>query len=126
MNGVILAALTAALVGGSYVSSAAADPVAGKKVFKQCAACHSLAEGVNKVGPSLHGVVGRRPGGLAGYDYSKWMVRFGEDRIWDEGLLVRYLESPQRVVIGTKMPFPGLPERADRVDVVDYIKSLSR
>ena len=121
-----LALVTGVLVAGSHVSSAAADPVVGKKVFEQCAACHSLEKDVNKVGPSLYGIVGRRPGTIADYDYSKWMVRFGQSRVWDEELLIRYLGSPQRVVIGTKMPFPGLPERKDRADVVDYLKSLSR
>lgn len=115
----------AAFVAGSVVRPAtAAEPAAGKEVFQQCAACHSVEKGVNKVGPSLYGVVGRRPGALDTYDYSKWMVRFGKEHVWDEDTLIAYLGSPQRVVIGTKMPFPGLPDRDDRANVVDYLKSI--
>ncbi len=35
---------------------------AGAKVFRKCRACHSPDAGVNKVGPSLHGVFGRPAG----------------------------------------------------------------
>ena len=42
---------------------AAGDAEAGKAAFnRRCAVCHSVAEGQNKVGPSLHGVVGRASG----------------------------------------------------------------
>jgi Fe-S oxidoreductase len=38
----------------------------GKKVFKKCAACHSIKEGGgNKIGPALYSVVGRAVGGVA-------------------------------------------------------------
>ena len=40
----------------------AGDAAKGEQVFKKCAACHSAEAGVNKVGPSLHGVVGRKAG----------------------------------------------------------------
>lgn len=119
-------ASVALIIFGVLVNPAAADPQAGEKIFRECEACHSLEPGVNKVGPSLYGVVGRRPGSIDTYDYSKWMVRFGEGRVWDESLLIRYLASPQRVVIGTKMPFPGLPNHEDRVDLVDYLKSVAK
>ena len=50
---------------------AAADPDKGKVLFLQCRACHSLeAGGANKVGPNLHGVLGRKAGLAPGFSYS--------------------------------------------------------
>jgi cytochrome c len=46
------------------------DPVAGKSLFARCAACHSVKPGENRMGPSLHGVVGRKAGVEPGFAYS--------------------------------------------------------
>ena len=44
----------------------------GKKVFKKCAACHSINEGgKNKIGPALWSVMSRKSGELNDYKYSK-------------------------------------------------------
>ena len=48
-----------------FASTTAAE---GAKVFKKCAACHSIAEGgKNKIGPALWGVLGRQAGSLPDY-----------------------------------------------------------
>ncbi len=60
-----------------------------------------------KVGPSLQGLIGRQPGTVAGFKYSKAMVEFGQGKVWDEALLKSYLPNPRGLVKGTKMPFPG-------------------
>ena len=37
----------------------------GKKVFKKCAACHSIKKGgTNKIGPALWSVMSRKPGDI--------------------------------------------------------------
>jgi cytochrome c len=46
------------------------DPVSGKAVFTQCMTCHSAKAGENKVGPSLHGIIGRHSGIVPGFHYS--------------------------------------------------------
>ena len=39
------------------------DVTAGKKIFKKCAACHSIVKGgKNKIGPALYNVVKRKVG----------------------------------------------------------------
>ena len=51
-----------------FASTSAAE---GAKVFKKCAACHSIAEGgKNKIGPALWGVLGRQAGSLPDYKLS--------------------------------------------------------
>ena len=49
-------AATLAVLG--VVPAMAGDAANGEKVFKKCAACHSVEPGQNKVGPSLAGAFG--------------------------------------------------------------------
>jgi cytochrome c len=72
-------------------------------------------------GPSLHGVVGRRSGTVPDYEYSDAMRR--TRLVWDEATLDRWLAGPRALVPGTRMSFPGLPDRQDRRDVIAYLKA---
>ena len=48
------------------------DLATGEKVFKKCAACHSIVKGgKNNIGPALYNVVGRKVGDIYDYKYSK-------------------------------------------------------
>ena len=96
------------------------DPAKGKQIFNKCMVCHSIQAGVNKIGPSLHGVVGRKAGTLAGYEYTDAMKNSGFT--WDEATLDKYLTNPRKVVPGTRMVFVGLPKEQDRLDVIAYLK----
>ncbi|MBY0447864.1 MAG: cytochrome c family protein [Hyphomonadaceae bacterium] len=99
------------------------DPVAGKKVFAQCMACHVVQAGVNRVGPSLHGVIGRKAGAVEGFRYSDANKNSGIT--WTEQELFTYLENPRAVVPGTIMAFAGLRKPEDRANVIAYIKQES-
>lgn len=101
------------------------DAAKGEKVFNKCKACHSVEEGKNKVGPSLHNLIGRTPGTAEGFKYSKAMEEFGKDHVWDDETLHTYLEKPKDVVKGTKMAFVGLKKEDDRDDVIAYLKQFS-
>lgn len=88
--------------------------------------CHSPDEGVNKIGPSLFGVVGRTPGGIESFRYSKAMTAFGEDgKVWTEELLNEYLLSPRVLIPGNRMGFPGLRDETQREDIIAYLKTLT-
>ena len=105
----------------------AGDSAAGKKVFRKCAACHSLEAGKSKIGPSLHGVIGRVPGTLAGYKFSKAMKAYGQTGIvWGEKSLDIYLAAPRKVVKGTKMAFAGLKTAQQRADVIAYLQQAGQ
>ena len=108
----------------SKAGEADGDPSRGKTVFAACGACHSLNDGEHRVGPSLHGVIGRRAGSSEGFArYSAAMKDSGVT--WDEESLARYIASPQSFVVGTSMPFPGLPEASDVRDVVAYLRQTA-
>ncbi len=93
----------------------------GEKVFKQCMACHSIKEGENRVGPSLHGIIGRTAGQVAGFNYSAANKASG--KTWDDETLFAYLEAPQKSIPGTKMAFAGLKNPQDRADLIAYLKT---
>ena len=98
---------------------AAADLAKGKAVFEQCAACHSLEEGRNEVGPSLHGLFGRKSAS-EDFLYSPAMRR--ADVTWTPDLLDRYLANPQDGVFrGNRMPFAGIQDAQARADLIAYL-----
>lgn len=118
-------ALMMVLATGAAASAAmaqeAGDAEAGEKIFRKCMACHSVEEGQNRVGPSLHGVVGRDVASVEDFSYSDAMLAWGEGKTWDAELLDTYLEDPRGVVEGTRMIFAGLKDEADRRDVIAYL-----
>jgi cytochrome c len=97
------------------------DAAKGKTAFITCQTCHAVEAGVNKIGPSLHGIVGRTAGSIAGYTYSAANKNSGIT--WTPEKLFQYLEKPQRVVPGTKMAFPGIPDPQKRADVIAYLQT---
>ena len=92
----------------------------GAKVFKKCAACHSIAEdGANKIGPALWGVLGRPTGSVAGYKYSKAMAAYGKNWSFEE--MNGFLTKPKDWIKGTKMSFAGLKSAKERAAVILYM-----
>jgi cytochrome c len=104
------------------------DSVAGKTIFTSghaslaCAICHSAEAGKNKIGPSLFGVVGRPSATAADYSYSDAMKAY--NHVWTPENLFTYLAGPMKVVPGTKMTFPGLPDPTDRKNIIAYLATL--
>ena len=100
-----------------FASTSAAD---GAKVFKKCAACHSIAQGgANKIGPALWGVLGRKSGSASGYKYSKAMAAHGKNWSFEE--MNGFLIKPKEWIKGTKMSFAGLKNAKDRAAVILYM-----
>ena len=94
------------------------DAAAGRLVFRKCQACHSMEPGKTLLGPSLAGILGRKAGADANYNYSPAMKQ--ANVVWDAKSLDAYLADPQKVVPGNKMPFPGLKTEQDRADVIAF------
>jgi cytochrome c len=99
------------------------DVATGQKLFRaQCGICHSPQPGRNIIGPSLFGVVGRHSGRIPDFHYSR--ANLQSELTWDPSTLDRYLNSPQQVVPGTLMTFPGLKNARERNDVIAYLETL--
>lgn len=117
------AALAALLLGSSH-SLAAGDAAAGKQAFTTtCAACHSTDPGVNKIGPSLAGIVGSKSGDVPGYSFSPALK--AANITWDEQTLDKFLANPSADVHGTKM-IVSVPNAEHRQDIISYLATLKR
>ncbi len=106
----------------SALAGLTGDAANGKRVFVKCMACHAVAEGQNRVGPSLYGIVGRPAGTIEGFNYSAANKNSGI--VWTDEVMFEYLEAPQKYMPGTRMVFPGLPAAQERADVIAYLKSV--
>lgn len=117
----------AGLFAGSLLASPlamAGDPSAGASVFKsECAECHAVKEGRNKKGPSLFGIVGRKAGSMADYDYSDALRT--TPWTWTVEQLHTYLSQPAKQANpGTKMKYDGLSNAKDLDDLMSYLSTL--
>ena len=100
------------------------DIAHGEKVFKKCAACHSIVKGgKNAIGPALYNVVGRKVGAVEDYKYSKALAAY--DKEWTFEELNGYLTKPAKWIKGTKMAFAGLRKEKDRASVILYLNQNS-
>jgi cytochrome c len=110
-----------ATLDGKTFASVTGDAAKGQIAFVTCKTCHAIEQGVNKIGPSLHNVVGRAAGTVANFNYTPANKNSGIT--WTPEKLFQYLENPQRVVPGTKMTFAGFPDAQKRADVIAYLKA---
>jgi cytochrome c len=115
------AATDVATVDGTTFASFTGSAAAGKLVFAQCRTCHVTDAGVNKTGPSLNGIIGRKAGTVAGFNYSP--ANAGSGITWTKEKLFQYLENPQRVIPKTKMIFAGIPDAQKRADLIAYLEN---
>lgn len=118
----ILSATVAVTVLWCIAARAEGDAEKGKTVFNKCGICHSAKEGVNMLGPSLYGIVGRHSAAAAGFSYSPAMQELNID--WTPENLDRYITDPHAMVPKTKMIFPGLKSEADRANLIAYLQTL--
>jgi cytochrome c len=100
------------------------DAAAGEQVFAACRTCHVFDEGVNRVGPSLHKIVGRKSGSVAGFNYSN--ANKNSSITWTPQVLFEYLKDPKAYVPGTKMAYPGVKDDQKRANLVAYLEAQSK
>lgn len=102
---------------------ASADPAAGQTAFRPCAACHSVAAGENKSGPSLHGVVGSVPASVEGFAYSAGFADLND--AWTPEELDAFIEAPRSYAPGTNMSYAGMRSLNDRANLIAYLATLT-
>lgn len=121
----LCASALAALLAFSLPAAAEGDAENGAKVFRTCAACHTVDKGQpHRVGPNLHGLFGRTSGSAEGFRYSPAMKDAGV--VWSADTLKQYLANPRSFVPGNRMPFAGLPKEQDREDLIAYLEQATQ
>lgn len=103
---------------------------AGKAIFKQCAACHTVDKGgKNGVGPNQWEIVGRKAGGHEGFNYSPAMKAVGEkpgdEGVWTYEHINAFVANPKAIVPGTRMAYAGLRKTEDRANLIAYLRTLA-
>ncbi len=98
----------------------------GAPLFKKCARCHSLSvNGKKRSGPHLSGLFGRPAGSVKDYNYSQALV--GVKFQWNEKTLFQLFDKgPDKYLPGTKMPLQRVPNSEQLVQLVDYLKEITR
>lgn len=104
---------------GASLAQFPGDAAAGQAVFAQCQACHSVQAGQNRIGPSLHAIVGAPAGRVAGFSYSP--ANRDSGITWTPEKLFQFLENPQRVMPGTRMAFAGIADPQRRANLIAWL-----
>jgi cytochrome c len=113
------------LLAGTSALCAEGDPVRGQKLFRACAACHSLEPDKNMTGPSLSGLWDRQAGGLKSFSrYSDAMKSSGI--VWNENSLDPWLKNPHEFIPENEMTFRGIPDAKARADLIAYLKEATK
>jgi cytochrome c len=128
MQHALIAAIAAvSLITAGSGAAIAADAAAGEQVFKKvCTTCHSAEPGVNKTGPSLAGIFGRKAGSA---NFPRYKGLVGADFTWDAAKLDSYLADPKAFVLAntpnktTAMTY-ALKDVQQRADVIAYLQTL--
>jgi cytochrome c len=119
----LLAVLAVAVSVPFSVARAEGDAAAGKTLFDNvCSLCHSAEKGVNKLGPSLFGVYGRKSASVPNFSYSDGVKALNVT--WDDATLNKWLTNPRDMASDTKMIFPGVSDAKQRQDLIAYLKTL--
>jgi cytochrome c len=88
----------------------------------RCRTCHSVREGDNRLGPSLHNIFGAQAGASGFEAYSQALRSSGH--VWNEDTLNKFIANPDAFIPGNNMkPYSGISDEAERKQIVDYLKS---
>ena len=122
----ILVLLFAIAVHAGSAQGQSGDAEAGRMVFGECEGCHEIGAGAKHgIGPHLNGVFGRPAASHERFAYSPAFLRL-RDRglVWDAAMLEQLLEDPDTLVPGSPMSFDGLPDAADRRNLIAYLREI--
>jgi cytochrome c len=118
------ALLAAAQLSVADAAHAEGDAARGEKLYADCVACHPIERGAHGIGPSLHDIIGRKAGEVAEYRYSRALRSSG--LTWTAEALDTFVADPQASVPANRMPYAGMPDAADRADLIAYLRKASK
>ncbi len=95
----------------------------GERLFAPCRACHSLDPAERGLpGPNLAGLIGRKIGGDAAFDYSPVLRKARDEGMhWDAQRLDGFLADPAEMFPGLWMAMRGIEDTAERQLLVRFL-----
>jgi cytochrome c len=120
MSMIVRLCVAAAFAVAAGAAQAEGDAARGEKKFEECAACHKFERADDSLGPSLHGVFGRKAASLTEFRYSGALKR--SNITWTPQSMDTFIADPQAAVAGNRMPYAGLADAADRADLIAYLQ----
>jgi len=124
LSGILSSGLGLLLLALAAQAQGVGDAQRGAQVFAQCKVCHSIEAGKNILGPSLHGVLGRKAGTVPGFAYSPAMKN--ANVTWNDDTLSKYLADPKAFIPGDKMAFVGIKDPSKLGDLLAYLNQATR
>jgi cytochrome c len=101
------------------------DAGRGERMYRACAACHSLEPNRNMTGPSLAEVWNRKAGSLPSFPrYSPALKSSGI--VWTDDTLDEWIKDPQHFIPGNTMTFAGVKDGRQRADLLAFLKDATR
>jgi len=126
MSWFCVAAALFLIVQSSTAATAAGtgDAERGARIFRACAACHSLRPSDHRTGPSLSGILGRTAGTQRDFArYSEALA--GSGLVWSADTLDAWIADPQALVPGNRMTFAGIESDDERADLIAYLEAAT-
>jgi cytochrome c len=112
--------LCVVMAGGAILLAFSTPEERGKDLFeRRCSGCHALD--LNREGPRLRSVYGRKAASVPGFAYSDALKK--APIRWSDDSLDRWLTDPDSMVPDTDMAF-RLTDTEERKAVIAYLKSL--
>jgi cytochrome c len=113
------------LASGAASGAEQGDPARGARVYRACAACHSLEPDKNMTGPSLAGVWNRKAGSLASFSRYSPALK-STNVVWDQQTLDAWLKDPRGFIPQNRMTFAGVADDRARADLVAFLKEATQ
>ncbi len=98
------------------------DPKRGEAIYERCGGCHSLQ--YDRIGPRHCGLIGRKAGRVADFDYTSAMRASG--LTWNAATLDAFLAAPTKRVPGTAMGFDGIKDAGERRDLIAFLEAANK
>ena len=95
----------------------------GRAVALPCWKCHDIAGPVQKVGPSLVGLYGRRSGIAPNFTATNALI--SASIVWDDRALGAFLSNPSGFIPGNGMVSPGVRDAAALSDLLFYLRRVT-
>lgn len=97
----------------------------GRSLWMACGGCHTVgADDPHRIGPNLHGILGRNIAEARDFEYSEALISIGGD--WSEERLNHFLADPAAFAPGTSMAFAGIDDPLDRKLLIQYLKKSAK